>query len=334
MKWLSTFKKVHSDLSWKFFSDTNLNQIEVQRSLKRDNSLKALSKLTPFLHNGILRVGGRLKNAPIPFESKHPIILPGDHHVTRLIIRQYHNKVGHSGVMHTWSAIRERFWITKGRGSIRNELQNCVVCRKVNARVSQQVMADLPKVRLDMDQPPFHSCGTDFFGPLLVKHGRSEVKRYRCIFPCLTSRAIHIELAEDLSTSAFINALRRFISRRNSPAIMYSDNGTNFVGANKILRDAIRDLNRKSINEFCLTQEIDWHFNPPAASNQGGAWEILVCSAKRILTKIFYKTPIVSEDVLHTSLVEFENIINSRPLTPVTFDHDDLNPLTPNHLLK
>ena len=305
-----------------------------QRWLKRSAPMKSLAKLGICMIDGVIRIGGRLDRAPVPFEVKHPAILPPEHHFTKLVIRHFHRKAGHSGVSYTWSLIREKYWIISARLSIRRELNNCVTCRKINAPVGQQIMAELPKARVEMNQEPFFSCGTDFFGPLLIKRGRSEVKRYGFIFTCLTIRAVHVELAEDLSTDAFINALRRFVSRRTTPSHMYSDNGTNYVGAQRILQDTVKSLNQQRINDFCLEHRIKWHFNPPTASNQGGAWEIMVRSIKRMIYKIFYKLPAVAEDVLRTALIEFENILNSRPLTPVSFEPGEFAPLTPNHLLK
>ncbi|XP_077966587.1 uncharacterized protein LOC144420802 [Styela clava] len=288
------YKSVIDNLSDK----SEIGDRKARHEMKKAEHTKSIAKLDPIIPDGILRIGGRLDKAPISFEMRHPIILPNDHHLTRLIIDFYHKKVGHSSVSHTWNVIREKYWITRPRATIRHELNKCVTCRKANTRQGEQLMAELPSARLKVGQPPFYSTGIDFFGPYLIKRGRSEIKRYGCIFTCLTTRAVHIELAEDLSTDAFINALRRFMARRSKPFELHSDNGSNFP-----------------------------------ASNQGGSWEILIRSIRRILNKMFYKSPVVSQDVLHTALLEAEYIINSRPLCRVSFDPRDNAPLSPNHLL-
>jgi len=291
-----------------------------------------LLKLKPIFTDGVLRVGGRLENAPVRFDSKHPIILPSDSHLTKLIIEDHHIKVGHSGMGHTWSSLRQTFWIIKGSATVRRVLGKCMLCRKRNASVGTQQMADLPTARLQIDKPPFSHVGVDYFGPIMVSQGRSQVKRYGCIFTCLTIRSVHIEISHNLTTDSFLNALRRFIARRGKPEHIVSDNGTNLVGASKVLRTALREWNQSQINNYLQQQEIQWTFNPPAASHMGGSWERLIRSVRRILSALFTSQSI-SDEILLTVMAEVESIINSRPLVPVTFEPGTEEPLTPNHLL-
>ena len=220
----------------------------------------------------------------------------------------------------------------KGSSTVRRVLGNCMFCRKRNAPVGSQLMADLPPGRLQVDKPPFSHVGVDYFGPLLITQGRSQVKRYGCIFTCLTVRAVHLEISHSLTTDSFINALRRFIARRGAPDHIYSDNGTNFVGATKILRDSLREWNQHQINDYLRQQEIRWTFNPPTASHMGGSWERMIRSVRRILSSLLTSQSI-SEEVLQTAMTEVEWIINSRPLVPITLDPKNEEPLTPNHLL-
>lgn len=130
-------------------------------------------------------------------------------------------------------------------------------------------MGDLPSFRVTPDEPPFHCTGVDFFGSLSIKQGRSTVKRYGCLFTCLNSRAIHLELAYDLSASSFINVLKRFMCRRGCPSKMYSDNGTNFVGAARELKQAAKELAKPSVQRLMSSKCISWHFNSPAAPHMG-----------------------------------------------------------------
>ena len=154
-----------------------------------------IRNLNPFVADGILRVGGRLENAPILFQTKHPVILPSKHHVTNLIIQNCHCQQGHCGPSQVLAFIRQRFWIVRGLSAVRKVL--------------------------------------DYFGPLFVKQGRSQVKRYGCLFTCLTMRAVHIEVAHTLEADSFICAYQCFVSRRGKPKEIYSDNGTNFTGAER-----------------------------------------------------------------------------------------------------
>ena len=262
---------------------------------------------------------------------KHPV-LPSKHHVTRLIIEDHHRLLGHSGMSNTWTSLRQRFWVIKGALTVRGVLGKCIFCRKRNRSCGQQLMAELPQERLTPFKPSFYFSGVDYFGPFYVKQGRSTVKRYGCLFTCLNMRAVHIEVAADLTTNSFINALRRFIGRRGQPRAIFSDNGTNFVGAEKELREAVRGMSNQKIHQFLLRQQIDWHFNPPSASHFGGVWERLIRSTRRILSALISQQ-VVSDDTLTTLMVEVESIMNSRPLTPILLDPKGDLPLTPNHLL-
>ena len=130
-------------------------------------------------------------------------------------------------------------------------------------------MVGVSSCRLHVDQLAFSSVGIDFFGPLNAKQGRLTVKRYGCVFTCLTMRAIHIEIAHSLNTDSFLHALRS--ACRGTPKQIFSDNGTNFVGAVKILKDSLQSLNFDKIDHYCFQRNIKWNFNPPTPSHMGGA---------------------------------------------------------------
>ena len=227
------------------------------------------------------------------------------------------------------NSLFQRFWIIKTTSAIRRVITNCTHCRLQYAKPNQQLMA----YRLQVDSHPFTYCGVDYFGPLVIRQKRSNIKRYGCLFTCLTTRAVHLEVATDLSADAFINALRRFLSRRGPVICMYSDNGTNLVGVERMLHEALQKWNEHQVQEFLLQKEIRWSFNPPSASHMGGVWERMIRSVRRILISLTSQRNL-SDDQLHTFLLEAESILNSRPLSPVILDIDEQKPLTPNHLLK
>lgn len=193
-------------------------------------------------------------------------------------------------------------------------------------------MAPLLEDRLLPDKPPFTNVGIDYFGLFEVKWGQSTVKRYGVMITCLTIRAVHIEVADILDTSACINVLRRFISRGGQISIMRSDNGTNFVGAEKELREAVKNLDQSEMEKTIQKRGIKWIFNSPAASHQGGIWEQQIGTVRRILGTLL-KEQTLTDDSLQTLLCEVESIINGRPITSVSDDPRDIEPLTPSHLL-
>ena len=145
-----------------------------------------MRKINPIFLDRVARVGGRLAQLDIDVDMKHPIITPQCSHLTELVISQHHDKLGHAGTSHTWASLRQRFWIVKGAAAVRHSISQCIKCKRLNASLGKQLMAELPRCRVQTDKPPFYKVGVDYFGPFLVKQGRSRIKRYGCIFSCLT----------------------------------------------------------------------------------------------------------------------------------------------------
>lgn len=291
-----------------------------------------INKLNPKLREGVLVVGGRLEHALIPEAAKHPPILPKDHAVGKLIISEYHQLSGHVGKEHLISMVRQKYWIVGVRSQTRRILRNCFHCLRIKSKPLVQQMANLPADRLTPDEPPFTFVGTDYFGPFLVKRGRGTEKRYGCVFTCLTSRAVHIEIAHSLDVDSFLNALVRFMNRRGRPKEIRSDNGTNYRGGEREMREALEKWNAQKIEEFLKQREIVWKFNPPAASSMGGVWERIIRSIRYVL-KSLLREQVTTDEVLTTLMTQVESILNSRPLTTCSDDPDDDVPLTPNHIL-
>ena len=252
--------------------------------------------------------------------------------VTDIVIRHYHETSGHCGVEMTVTLLREKYWVLNARRTVKSFLSRCVVCKKAKPRTCTQQMADLPSNRVNGDEPPFSRTGVDFFSPFLIKSGRSSLKRYGCLFTCLFTRAIHVEVAHSLDRSSFINDLQRFMCRRGNIKVIKCVNGTNFVGTERELRKAIRLFNRQKIANFLLSQEIEWKFNTQTASLMGGAWERMIRCVRQVL-QVLLKEQRLDDEGLTTVMCQAENIVNSRPLTHVSEDTQDPQLLTPNHLL-
>lgn len=312
--------------------------IREQKSFPRNSPLR---KLDPFLDaRGLLRVGGRLNKGDFPDDERNPLIIPGRHHVATLLVRHYHERVQHQGRHFTEGAIRSAgFWLIGGKRCIRSVLSGCVLCKKLRGRFQEQKMADLPKDRLSED-PPFTNVGIDVFGPWTIaarrtRGGIANSKRWAVIFTCLSIRAVHIEVIESLDTTAFINALRRFLAIRGPVKLIRSDCGTNFVGACRELGINAKSLDSSDVGNFLSENGCTWAFNPPHASHMGGAWERMIGITRRILDSMLIQNRHhhFTHDMLATFMAEVSAIINARPLAPVSYDPEDPYLLTPATLL-
>ena len=195
-------------------------------------------------------------------------------------------------------------------------------------------MANLPMHRLGNSLKAFTKIGVDFRGPFLIKQGRgkAKAKTYLCLFTCLEIRAVHLEIAWGLDTSSFLNAFFRMADRRGMPKLVVSDNGTNFVRANKELKNILLKLDTNKIIEKTSKKCVEWHFNPPLAPHFGEVFEIMIKSAKRAMKSQIGNAEINDENFF-TIITSVEHLINSRPLTYQTCNSSDIVPLTPNHFL-
>ena len=304
-----------------------------QSSVRKQSSIYSLR---PYLDNsGLLRLGGRLRLAPIEEDSKFPAILPKNHHVSDLIVRHVHESLaGHSGKDHVLSVLRRKYWIPQPRPVISRVLKGCMLCKRLHGRPQVQLMADLPEGRVTPGKPPFSYVGVDCFGPFCVKRGRCREKRYGCLFTCLATRGIHLETLHSMEADSFLNCLVRFTARRGTPECLYSDNGSNFVGGERELREALSMLHKDNkVNGALLVKHIDWRFNPPLASHMGGAWERQIRTVRKVLASLLHNE-VLDDERLETLFCEVESIVNDRPLTHVSDDPNDLGALTPSHLLK
>lgn len=306
-------------------------------ALKQGKRIKKCShiyKLSPVLaKDGFLRVNSRIRRATvIPDSAKSPIILPKNHIVTNLIVDYYHNKNHHHNKQTIINEIRQQYWIPSIKSTVDKAKSRCQECKNRSAIPAPPLMGELPYDRLAAYVRPFSYCGVDYFGPLEVTIGRRREKRWAALFTCMTVRAVHIELAADLSTDSCLVCIRNFVNRRGVPIRMRSDNGTNFVGASKELKDAIDAIDNNTIQAAMSTINVEWIFNSPDNPEAGGAWERLIQSVKKVLSYTLHEeAPRV--ETLQSLLIEAESIVNNRPLTDVSLCHEDADPITPNHFI-
>lgn len=232
-----------------------------------------------------------------------------------------------------------RYWPLSARSNVKKLLRKCITCFKTASRNSEAIMSNLPTYRVTPSKP-FAFTGVDYCGPIHIKSGRLRTakleKAYIAIFICLATKAVHIELVSSLTTDAFLNSLKRFIARRGKVTHIYSDNGTNFQGASNTLKDLYRMLHHKShqdkVDQLLKEDFIEWHFIPPHAPHFGGIWEAAVKSAKIHLKRIVSDAALTFEE-MYTVLAQIEAVMNSRPITPLSDDPNDLTYLTPGHFL-
>ncbi|XP_033298431.1 uncharacterized protein LOC117204797, partial [Bombus bifarius] len=261
----------------------NIHFSEEIRTLQKDRNAAIKGKLTrlnPFIDKeGILRVGGRLSHSSMTFAQKHPIVLPKSSVTTR-IIEHEHKIHMHSGTQATLYAVRQRYWPVDGRSQVWRAIKGCVRCCRAQPPPVEYVMGNLPEARVT-ESRPFTNVGVDYCGPFHIKEkrdrNRRQIKVYVAIFVCLAIKAVHIELVDDLTSEAFIAALRRFIARRGYCSTIHSDNGTNFRGASSELRE-LHDLlqsddHKEKVTAFLADKQIEWRFIPPHSPHFGGLWE-------------------------------------------------------------
>ena len=297
-----------------------------------------LTSLNPFLDSeGLLRVGGRESHSNLSFSRQHPIILHGKHPLTKLIIRSEHLRMLHVGPTLLSCSLNRRFHVVYLRKAVRAITRQCGICRRQTAKPQR---GQLPLERVTPGSV-FEKVGVDYAGPLKVKYGMVRktpvVKAYVCVFVSLAVKAVHLEVVSDLTMEAFVAALRRFIARRGYPSLIWSDHGTNFVSANRELKDLCEFLAHQkthgAISEFCATRSIKWKFIPEHGPHFGGLWEAAVKSTKKHLRSVVGSVTLTYEE-LSTVLAQVEACLNSRPLVTVNSPDDDgIEVLTPGHFL-
>ncbi len=211
---------------------------------KHLHSTSSLLALAPILaDDGVLRLGGRAGRAKLPYYQLHPPLLPGNHPFTEKIIRAFHEYLKHVDTEFLLIYIRQHFWITRGREAVKRVRRDCTICRRNRAKPGEQLMGDLPDSRLDSGSLPVTRTAVDLFGPFEVGLARNRTaKRWGVQFTCMVARAVFLELVPSLSTNDFLLALRKFISLYRKPEVIHSDNGTNFVGAERELREAVEEM--------------------------------------------------------------------------------------------
>jgi hypothetical protein len=215
---------------------------------------------------------------------------------------------------------------------IRPVLQSCLKCFKLKATATQQLMCQLPLARVSL--PPVHA-GIDYVDPFEIKsdnnRSKTTTKRYVALFICMATKAKHLELVSNLTTEAFIAALKRFIATRGLINHLYSDNGSNSVGANRELKEFFFKSEEflRQVQNYGTKTQCQWHFIPPNSPHFGGLWEAGVKSLKYHRKRIVGKALLNFEEI-STLLAQVEGCLNSR-LIALYNEPNDPSYLSPGH---
>ena len=261
-----------------------------KRQYVASNSI--IAAFVPFVgQNGLIRAAGRLKRlSTVPYETKHPVVLDGRYPLARLYLKHVHDSNHHQGVVFLRAHIQKTFAVLKLRSTLRSISSCCVTCRKHRATPVTPLMADLLRECLGYQERPFTYTGMEYFSPFHVSVRRSTEKRWGFLFPCMTTRAVHIEIVLKMDTSSCVMGIERFAARRGHPHTIWSGNGTNFVGADKELALCFANFDPDKVARTSASKGIKWKFNPPSAPHHGGSWERLVQSCKLLFYKILGKS--------------------------------------------
>ena len=317
----------------------DITRLKSGKELSRDSRLKYL---TPFLDkDNLLRVEGRLGNSALPATLSHPIICDAKDPLMVKYFEHLHLILCHCGPSLLLAHSGAKLHILGARILSRRICNGCVTCRKCRPKTQGQFMADLPSPRVNAS-PPFTHCGMDYAGPFNIKMGYVRkptiLEAHVCVFVCLSTKAVHLEVVSDQTTPAFLAALQRFIARRGCPQHFYSDNGGNFVGARNSCRKLYEVLKKQQndddIQHFLATHhEIQWHNIPAYSPHMGGLWEAAVKGMKTHLKRVMGVMRFTFEE-LTTIICRIEACLNSRPLLPITsHSPDGLPVLTAGHFL-
>ncbi|XP_015118391.1 uncharacterized protein LOC107042035 [Diachasma alloeum] len=275
--------------------------------------------------DGLIRLKSLISNRSDELGFRLPIVLDYRHPLVQKLIYLQHLVLNHGPIDYIMNKLREEYRVLCCRRAVQSIVRRCIVCKRHTVKRLEAVPAPLPEARV-RDAVAFEVIGVDLAGPLYLRNGD---KGWVVLFTCAVFRAVHLELVTSLSTDAFLESLRRFIARKGRPAIIYCDNGTNFVGAHNLLRG----LDWAKVVARGVLERIEWRFNPPSAPWWGGWWERLVRVTKDLLKRTLKKTSLTYEE-LQTTLCDCEAVINSRPLTYLAEDPEQLIPLSPDMFLR
>ena len=295
-----------------------------------------INKMTPFLDGeGIIRSRSRLEHSvQLSYDAKYPIVLPEKEcEVLESLVRNVHWQNKHATIIETYALLKKKFCFPLGRRYVAKILRRCMNCQKVRKRPNTQQFGNLPAARIDR-APPFQNSGVDVFGPFEVKVGRYPKKIWAMLVTCLCTRAVWISPLVDMTLDSVIHALARVQSQFPGLKNLFSDQGSNFKGAKRELNEAkeMLEFDLNELNEKLCDKQIKWQFGPANCGHWGGSWERVIGLVKQNMKAVINGKTITREEFT-TLCYSVSNVVNRRPITPVSEDPDDFSCLSPAHFL-
>ena len=296
--------------------NTEIRDLLDNKSVEGSSRIAHFFRLLGLMASSVLLVGPLRRLLEIDFDTnKHPIVLDARHTFVKLFLWHTHLKNHHQGINYLQSKVQERYAILKLRSTLRSIKSNSVLFRKFCAATIQPIMADLSNVRFAYQSPPFTNTGVDYFGPFYVTVRRTTEKRWGFLFTCRTTRAVHVEVVPSMDTSSCVMGVERFVQCRGRPAMIWSHNGTNLIGAEKELRECSEKWSTINTSAELARKGNKWRFNLKSAPLQGGIWGWLVRRSNRVLYTIL-STRRHTDELLNTTFCLVEYALNSRPQRP------------------
>ena len=309
-----------------------------------------IAHLAPFLHKGRLRVGGRLHNANLPIEMKHPFILPKRNRFTRGLYYDAHYEMDHFTTEAIIQKVRQTWFSDGARDTAKNVRQHCVQCMRQTAKPASQQMATLPTFVFKENDPCFAYTSLDYTAPFKLRvlpprrkkrrgqpppeplHDPYEIVGIIAVFTCFYSHAVHLELVTDGSTGQFLGAFKNFVGRRGLPKLLFSDNATCFrESAKKIIKQV--NKTNKRITEESRKLRFEWRFSTPLAPHTAGRHEAAVGLVKKCLYKVL-KDQSLTYTEMQTAMIQAESYINDKPISCKPTSADTLEVITPSLLMR
>ncbi|KAH9397032.1 hypothetical protein TYRP_003336 [Tyrophagus putrescentiae] len=314
--------------AWRLFQRVAFrDEVNLLRAGKPLPSTSKLGKLNVFLDaQKVMRLDRRLKEAPLDYEAKYPIVAV-DHPFVRGFLERFHSMtMAHSSHHRTLVEVNNMLYLPRCSDILRSVLDGCLRCRFLHGKPFTAPPAPLPADRVNNEENlPFNHVGVDLFGPLITRGAKAQ---YGMIFVCCNTRAVHLELIPSRNATCILRAFARFIARRGTPRVVRSDNEKGFHKVESPLKEICEDF-VKCRRQLLEKYSFEWLFQPADSPFWGGFFERLIGVVKKTLANWPLSRRYTPEE-LSTILCEVEAIVNSRPLLPGTLT---TSPLTPAHFL-
>ena len=325
---LSIEQKLHFPELFEYF--------EVGKTNKRDTP-EMVNKLNPRIEDGLIRIHSKFDRWKDHSQFKFPILLNNNSFITKLIIRDIHEKLSHSGCYAILTELRKEFWIPKVFSTVKKVIKDCVICCRFNGRVVKINQSPYRDFRVSPESVPFRNVFIDHMGPFFVKNGDCKVKRWVLVVSCLWSRGINLVICSDLSVDSFLRALQIHIYQHGIPSKVFSDLGSQLVSGGNIITDFLKSVEITNYLQENGIHSVKFDNYFKGNSSLGSLVEICVKFAKKLMYSSI-RNNILNIPDFDLLLAQTISILNKRPLTFKDYLRTDSledvpSPITPELLI-